>query len=60
MMDLKLDLHLPKLRGEVNDAAWKPHKRMVRNIYNGKHLLAGFSVKVIELLLASGIEKPWN
>ena len=38
MMDPKLDLHLPKPRGEVNNAAWKPHKGMLRNIYNGNHI----------------------
>ena len=60
MMDLKLDLHLPKPRDGVNNAALKPHKRMVRNLYNGNHLRVGFSVSVIKSVLASGIEKPWN
>ena len=38
MMDLKLDLHLPKPRGEVNNATLKPYKGMVRNIHNGNHI----------------------
>ena len=60
MMDLKRDLHLPNTRDGVNNAAGKPHKRMVRNLYNRNDLRVGFSVSVIKSLLASGLEKPWN
>ena len=46
MMDLKLDLHLPKPRGDVNNPAGKPHKRMVRNFYNGNHInMQGFLLR---------------
>ena len=60
MMDLKRDLHLPNPRDGVNNAAGKPHKRMVRNLYNRNDLRVRFSVSVIKSLLASGLEKPWN